>query len=57
MSLKKHIGNLFIMTRSERNGVLVLVVMLMIVMLIRFFSPMFMKSDDRYLKEIEEKIA
>lgn len=45
------------MTRSERNGVMVLIVMLILVLLIRLLAPVFMKKDENYLKEIEEKIT
>lgn len=57
MSLKKYIGNLFVMTRAEKNGAMVLVVILMIVMTVRFLIPYLINDNEDYIQDIELKIA
>ncbi|MDA3930776.1 MAG: helix-hairpin-helix domain-containing protein [Prolixibacteraceae bacterium] len=57
MSLKKYIGNLFVMTRAEKNGAMVLVVILIIVMIVRFLIPYLINDNENYIQDIELKIA
>ncbi|MFA9390933.1 MAG: ComEA family DNA-binding protein [Prolixibacteraceae bacterium] len=57
MSLRKSLGDLLIMTRAERNGTIVLLFLLLIVICLRFFIPDLFRNDESYLAEIEQKIA
>lgn len=57
MRLKKLLGDLLIMSKAERNGSLVLLSVLLMLILIRFVIPNIGKDDQTYLNEIEEKIA
>lgn len=56
MSLKKIFGDFLVMTRSERNGALVLIVLILLVITIRVMLPFILKKDKSYLAEIEQKI-
>ena len=57
MSLKRTIRDLLIMTKAERNGVVVLLVLIIIVISIRLILPCFIRDDKSYIEEIEQKIA
>ena len=57
MRLKKIFGELLIMSKAERNGSLVLLTLLFILIIIRFVAPDLVKDDRTYLNEIEGKIS
>lgn len=48
---------MLIMTKTERNGVLVLLSLIVIVIVVRLILPGYLHDDASYLKEIDEKIA
>jgi competence protein ComEA len=56
MRLKKIFGDLLIMTRGERNGVLVLLLLIVLAMVIRYVVPRMTNDDQDYLEAIDEKI-
>ncbi|MBN2806974.1 MAG: helix-hairpin-helix domain-containing protein [Prolixibacteraceae bacterium] len=56
MRLKKLLGDLLIMTRGERNGVLVLLLLIVVALLIRYVGPSMLDDDQHYLDSIDEKI-
>jgi DNA uptake protein ComE-like DNA-binding protein len=57
MGANQFLNNLLVMSKSERNGTLVLLFLLILVIVIRFVVPSFMKEDRSSLNDIEEQIA
>lgn len=57
MKFKKILGNLLIMTKAERNGSLLLIALLILLIIIKIAIPSFKKKDQSYIEKIEKKIA
>lgn len=57
MRFRKLFGDLLIMTRAERNGVVVLLFLIVLAMLFRFMIPALQQKDQDYLKSIDQKIS
>jgi competence protein ComEA len=49
-------GNLLIINKSERNGVLVLLAILIVIIVFRFFIPQLFRDETSYAEEIKQKI-
>lgn len=57
MRIKAFIANLLIMSKAERNGSFVLLIILVLLILVRIAIPHLKKDDSSYFEEIERKIA
>lgn len=57
MKIKKIFGDLLIMSKAERNGSLVLIVLLVILISLRFLIPDITRDKQSYIEEIDSKIA
>lgn len=55
MRLKKIFGDLLIMSRGERNGVIVLVLLIVFALLFKLLIPQLHRDDTSYLESMEER--
>ncbi|HKM93197.1 MAG TPA: helix-hairpin-helix domain-containing protein [Prolixibacteraceae bacterium] len=57
MKLRKTLSQMMVMSKAEQNGVVVLMAILFLIIVFRFFIPVLFKNDESYAEDIQRKIA
>jgi competence protein ComEA len=57
MRLKKYFDSLFVLSKSERNGALVLITIVMLLILFRFMIPLFIKNNKSFEVDYDQRIG